>query len=199
VITEPITVHVVSMKRRHVRSVVKIEEQVYPRPWSTPLFLSELALRTTRSYFVARVGREVVGYGGLMMSADDGHVTTIAVDPAWQRHRIGTRLMLALARESLARNAKHLTLEVRLSNLGAQHLYRRFGFAPVGVRKNYYQLSPGTPGAVHAADPEATVEDALVMWAHEIDSPDYAALLDSIERTIPGETVFENPHFGGGR
>jgi ribosomal-protein-alanine N-acetyltransferase len=174
-----------------VRSVVKIEEQVYPRPWSTPLFLSELALRTTRSYFVARVGREVVGYGGLMMSADDGHVTTIAVDPAWQRHRIGTRLMLALARESLARDAKHLTLEVRLSNLGAQHLYRRFGFAPVGVRKNYYQLSPGTPGAVHAADPEATVEDALVMWAHEIDSPDYAALLDSIERTVPGETVFE--------
>jgi ribosomal-protein-alanine N-acetyltransferase len=198
VITEPITVHVVAMKRRHVRSVVKIEEQVYPRPWSTPLFLSELALRTTRSYFVARVGREVVGYGGLMMSADDGHVTTIAVDPAWQRHRIGTRLMLALAREALARHAKHLTLEVRLSNLGAQHLYRRFGFAPVGVRKNYYQLSPGTPGAVHAADPEATVpdasvEDALVMWAHEIDSPDYAALLDSIERTIPGETVFENP------
>jgi hypothetical protein len=75
------------------------------------------------------------------------------------------------------------------------------------VRKNYYQLSPGTPGAVHAAAPEATgpgssvpassvpassVEDALVMWAHEIDSPDYAALLDSIERTIPGETVFED-------
>jgi ribosomal-protein-alanine N-acetyltransferase len=186
-------VHIVPMRRRHVKSVVKIEEQVYPRPWSMPLFLSELALRTTRTYFVARVGREVVGYGGLMMSADDGHVTTIAVDPEWQRHRIGTRLMVALAREALARKARHLTLEVRLSNLGAQHLYRRFGFAPVGVRKNYYQLSPGTPGAVHASDPEATVEDALVMWAHEIDSPDYAALLESIAGTIPGETVYEDP------
>jgi len=181
------------MKRRHVRSIVRIEEQVYPRPWSAALFLSELALRSTRSYVVARVGREVVGYGGLMMSADDGHVTTIAVDPRWQRHRIGTRIMVALAREALARDAKHLTLEVRLSNLGAQHLYRRFGFAPVGVRKNYYQLSPGTPGAVHAADPEATVEDALVMWVHEIDAPEYAALLAGIERTIPGETVFEEP------
>lgn len=186
-------VHVVAMKRRHVRSIVRIEEQVYPRPWSAALFLSELALRSTRSYVVARVGREVVGYGGLMMSADDGHVTTIAVDPRWQRHRIGTRIMVALAREALARDAKHLTLEVRLSNLGAQHLYRRFGFAPVGVRKNYYQLSPGTPGAVHAADPEATVEDALVMWVHEIDAPEYAALLAGIERTIPGETVFEEP------
>lgn len=190
-ITEPITVHVVPMKRRHVRSVVRIEEQVYPRPWSNALFLSELALRTTRSYFVARVGRELVGYAGLMMSAEDGHVTTIAVDPAWQRHRIGTRLMVALAREALARGAQHLTLEVRLSNLGAQHLYRRFGFAPVGVRKNYYQIGPTTPPSPGHAS-ESMVEDALVMWAHEIDSPDYAALLDSIDRTIPGETVYES-------
>lgn len=189
-IKEPITVSVVPMKRRHVRAVVRIEEQVYPRPWSTSLFVSELALRGTRSYFVARVGREIVGYAGLMMSGEDGHVTTIAVDPAWQRHRVGSRLMVALAREALARGAQHLTLEVRLSNLGAQHLYRRFGFAPVGVRKNYYQIGPTTPqGPGHPS--ESTVEDALVMWAHEIDSADYAALLDSIDRTIPGETIYE--------
>jgi ribosomal-protein-alanine N-acetyltransferase len=196
---EPLTVHVVSMRRRHVRSVVRIEESVYPRPWSSSLFLSELALRTTRAYFVARVGREVVGYAGLMMTADDGHVTTIAVDPRWQRHRVATRLMLALARESLARRAKNLTLEVRLSNLGAQHLYRRFGFAPVGVRKNYYQFpadsSPPSPSLSRegeASHGELVNEDALVMWAHDVDGPDYTSLLESIERTIPGETHFED-------
>ena len=177
-ITDPLTVHIVPMRRRHVRSVVKIEEQVYPRPWSTSLFLSELALRTTRSYFVARIGKDLVGYAGLMMTADDGHVTTIAVDPKWQRHKIATRLMLALAREALARNARNLTLEVRLSNLGAQHLYRRFGFAPVGVRKNYYQ---------------ETNEDALVMWVHEIDGEAYGDLLTSIDASIPGETLTEDP------
>jgi len=173
---EPLVVHVVPMRRRHVRSVLRIENQVYPRPWSMSLFLSELALRSTRAYFVARVGRDVVGYGGLMMTADDGHVTTIAVDPRWQRHKIATRLMLAVAREALLRRARNLTLEVRLSNLGAQHLYRRFGFAPVGVRKNYYA---------------ETNEDALVMWAHEVDRPVYAELLDGIERGIEGETVIE--------
>ena len=82
-------------------------------------------LRTTRAYFVARVGRDVVGYAGLMMTAEDGHVTTIAVDPKWHRHKIGTRLLLALAREAIARDAENLTLEVRLSNKGAQDLYRR--------------------------------------------------------------------------
>jgi ribosomal-protein-alanine N-acetyltransferase len=113
-----------------------------------------------------------------MMSAEDGHITTIAVDPGWHRHKLGTRLMLVLAREALARDAQNLTLEVRLSNLAAQHLYRRVGFAPVGVRKNYYQ---------------ETNEDALVMWVHAVDAPEYAALLDSIESAIPGETSYESP------
>ena len=171
---EPV-VHIQPMRRRHVRSVLKIEQEVYPRPWSASLFLSELALRSTRAYFVARIGRELVGYAGLMMTVDDGHVTTIAVDPKWHRNKIGTRLLLVLAREAIARGAASLTLEVRMTNRGAQELYRRFGFGPVGVRKNYYQ---------------EVNEDALVMWAHEVDRPEYSELLDSIERGLPGDTSF---------
>jgi ribosomal-protein-alanine N-acetyltransferase len=176
VITEPVTVVVAPMRRRHVRSVLRIEEQVYPRPWTSSLFLSELALRSSRAYYIARVGREIVGYAGVMISFEDSHVTTLAVDPAWQRRGIATRLMVALVRESLVRGAQHMTLEVRMSNKGAQDLYRRFGFAPVGVRKNYY--------------PE-TNEDALVMWVHDIDAPEYARLLTGLEGRVPGDTVYE--------
>jgi [ribosomal protein S18]-alanine N-acetyltransferase len=171
------TVHILPMRRRHVRQVLRIEQQVYPRPWSASLFHSELALRSTRAYYIARIGRELVGYAGLMMTVDDGHVTTIAVDPEWHRHKIGTRLLLVLAREAIARGAASLTLEVRMSNRGAQELYRQFGFGPVGVRKNYYQ---------------EVNEDALVMWAHEVDRPEYTALLDGIERELPNETVLEH-------
>jgi ribosomal-protein-alanine N-acetyltransferase len=175
---EPLVVHVVPMRRRHVRSVLRIEQQVYPRPWTMSLFLSELSLRSSRAYFVARVGRDVVGYGGLMLSADDGHITTLAVDPRWHRRQIATRLLLVLAREGIARDARSLTLEVRLSNRPAQELYRRFGFAPVGVRKNYYA---------------ETNEDALVMWAHEVQRAGYAELLAGIERQIDGDTVVDAP------
>jgi len=175
---ESLDVHIVAMKRRHLRSVLRIEQQVYPRPWSHSLFVSELALRATRAYFVARVGREIVGYAGLMMSLTDGHVTTIAVDPAWHRRGIGTRLMVALARESIARDAKALTLEVRLSNDGARDLYKRFGFTAVGVRKGYY------------AD---IGEDALVMWAYDVDRPEYTRLVDALERRVPGTTRYERP------
>jgi len=167
--TQALDVQIVPMKRRHLRGVLRIEAMVYPRPWSHSLFVSELALRSTRAYCVAKAGREIVGYGGLMMSMTDGHVTTIAVDPAHHRQGVGTRLLLALAREALARDATALTLEVRLSNKGAQEMYKRFGFKPVGVRKGYY------------AD---TGEDALVMWAYDVREPAYGDLLDALARRV---------------
>ncbi len=165
------------MRRRHMRAVLRIEQQVYPRPWSTSLFLSELALRSTRAYIVARVGRELVGYAGLMMTLDDGHVTTIAVDPAWHQNKIGTRLLLwLLARGDRARREEPHARGAHREQRRAGHL-PEFGFVPVGVRKNYYQ---------------EVNEDAIVMWAHDVDEPAYAELLDSIERTIPGETIVDD-------
>ena len=174
---EPLEVHLVPMRRRHLRSVLRIESQVYPRPWSLPLFISELNLRVSRIYYVARVEGSVVGYAGLMLTGDEAHVTTIAVDPVWHRHKIGSRLLLQLAREGRERGARHLTLEVRMSNTGAQAMYRKFGFHPAGVRKNYYV---------------ETNEDALIMWADDIDQDDYIRRLADIEADIPGETIVEN-------
>ena len=159
-------IDIVPMRRRHLRAVLKIEEQVYPRPWSSSLFLSELALRSSRAYYVAKSAGDVVGYAGLMMTMDDGHVTTIAVDPEWQRHKIGTRLLITLAREAKRRGASSLTLEVRVSNESAQAMYRQFGFAPVGLRRGYYV---------------ETGEDAIVMWAHDVDTDEYAARLARLE------------------
>jgi [ribosomal protein S18]-alanine N-acetyltransferase len=169
-------VRIAPMRRRHLRSVLRIEQQVYPRPWTFGLFLSEIGQRTTRLYLVARVGTEVVGYAGLFQAVDDGHITTVAVDPVWHRHGVASRMLVALARGAVERQCVNLTLEVRMSNSGAQALYQRFGFVPAGVRKGYY--------------PE-TREDALVMWANDVDTPSYAERLATIERGIPGTTVVE--------
>jgi ribosomal-protein-alanine N-acetyltransferase len=164
------------MRRRHLRAVLRIEQQVYPRPWSMGLFMSELGIRGSRVYVVARVGTTVVGYGGLMLVADDGHVTTIAVDPAWHRNKLGTRLLHTLASAAIRRGAKNLTLEVRESNRAAQDLYRAFGFAPAGIRKGYYV---------------ETKEDAIVMWANDVDTPEYAARLARLAAGVPGLTTHE--------
>jgi ribosomal-protein-alanine N-acetyltransferase len=146
-------VEITTMRRRHVRGVLQIEQQVYPRPWSMSLFLSELAQRTSRVYLVAKVGTTVVGYAGLMLVGSDGHITTIAVDPAWHRRGIGARLLLELSRIGIASGCTALTLEVRMSNDAARRLYEGLGFSVEGVRRDYYQ------------DPR---EDAIILWKRDL-------------------------------
>jgi ribosomal-protein-alanine N-acetyltransferase len=143
-----------------------IERQVYPRPWSPNLFLSEMSELRHRAYFVAREGRDVVGYGGLMMvHADEGHITNIAVDPVHHRRRVGTRMLYELMSEAIRMGARAVSLEVRVSNEPAQSLYRKFGFHYVGTRKGYYQ---------------ETNEDAYVMWVDDVRLPEYRQLLERI-------------------
>ena len=161
---------IVPMRRRHLKGVMAIERQVYPRPWSPNLFLSEMSELRNRSYLVARMGREVVGYGGIMAFGEEAHVTTIAVEPEQQRRKIGTRILYELVQEAIRMGARAVSLEVRVSNWGAQRLYSQFGFRPVGIRKNYYQ---------------ETGEDAVVMWVDNVRSRDYHEQLDQILSTVP--------------
>ena len=163
-------IEITTMRRRHLRGVMAIERQVYPRPWSPSLFVSEMTAGRTRSYLVALDARNVVGYGGLISYGDEAHVTTIAVDPPYQRLKIGTRLLFELIGEARRMGAHAVSLEVRVSNWGAQRMYGRFGFRPVGVRKNYYQ---------------ETSEDALVMWTDDIRTGEYGELLDRLIAEVP--------------
>ena len=138
-------VRIAPMRRRHLRGVVAIEEQTNHRPWSPALFMGELRMPTSRFYVVAMEDHEVVGYSGLMLVADDGHLTNIAVHPHRRRRSIAARLMLVTMRRARALGLAGVTLEVRMSNTAAQELYRRFGFVPGGVRRNYYRMSERTP------------------------------------------------------
>jgi len=169
-VDEPAELDIARMRRRHLKGVMAIERQVYPRPWSPNLFLSEMGELRTRAYLVARMGKDIVGYGGVMCYGDEAHITTIAVDPAHHRKKIGTRLMYELIHEALRLGARAVSLEVRVSNWGAQRLYSRYGFRPVGIRKNYYQ---------------ETGEDAVVMWVDGVRSPDYAQQLERIIGQVP--------------
>lgn len=157
------------MRRRHLRSVLAIEEEVFPTPWTYGLYASEIAQPATRTYVVARVGHDVVGYGGCVLVVGEGHITTIGVRPSHQHLGVGRLVLWYLANNARERGAFALTLEVRVSNERAQALYRQFGFAPAGIRKGYY-LESG--------------EDAIVMWVYDIDRPEYQARLDEIGARI---------------
>lgn len=157
------------MTRGDIPSVAALEAEVYDQPWSPRVFFDELAMDNREYVVITNGDSRIVGYGGLLAVDEDAHITTLAVAPEVRGRQIGKRLMLALVEKALGVGARHLTLEVRLSNSSAQGLYELFGFSPVGRRKNYYKG-----------------EDALVMWATDIDAPEYSEKVAGIRSVIEG-------------
>jgi [ribosomal protein S18]-alanine N-acetyltransferase len=164
------TLEVTRMRRRHLRGVMAIERQAYARPWSPNLFLAEISEPNNRHYLVARIEREVVGYAGLICYGDEAHITNIAVDPMRQGHGIAHRLLLEQLAAAETMGAHAVSLEVRVTNLRAQRVYARFGFHPVGIRRNYY-------ADLH--------EDALIMWTDDVRTPGYRERLAAVAATLP--------------
>lgn len=144
--------------------VMEIEAESFVEPWSRALFTEEI-VQPTRRYLIALEGETVCGYGGIMLVGEDAHLVTLAVAPGHRELGVASRLMVDLVETARRHAVRHLTLEVRESNEAALELYRKFGFEPAGVRKAYYKT-----------------EDAVVMWAIDIDSVDYQRTLMSIRK-----------------
>ena len=161
-------VRIEKLRRRDLRQLLQIENTVFPEPWTPAVFNSELALRRGRLYRAAWDGPAMAGYIGFLIVDDEAHMTTIATAPAYQRRGIATTLIIDAAHTLRDDGVKHISLEVAANNEPAQTLYRRFGFAPIAVRKNYYPV---------------TGQDALVMWVYDIDSEEYTRRLDELSRT----------------
>jgi ribosomal-protein-alanine N-acetyltransferase len=105
---------------------------VRPRPrWQSPVGLALQRL-------IGALPGPVLGYAGAWHLVDELHVSTIAVQPDWRRRGLGELLLLALADRGLELGVRRMTLEVRVSNLAAQALYRKYGFETISVQKAYY-------------------------------------------------------------
>src|SRR5690554_4066286 len=138
-----------TMTVEDITQIQLVEGKCFPTPWSRSIFVSELTRNDNAIYIVAAVGERIVGYAGIWIILDEGHITNIAVDPNFRRQGIGQGLMDVLTVEAVKRGVTAMTLEVRVTNYGAQALYTKLGFVPNGIRKEYYQDDK---------------EDALIMW-----------------------------------
>jgi [ribosomal protein S18]-alanine N-acetyltransferase len=143
-------------ERRDATDLLFIEESQFPEPWTKRILLDELSNTETRRYTVAVENKRIIGYLGVMFVLDELHINTIGTFPGEERRGIASSLLDEAWVDARARGLKRATLEVAVSNEAAIALYYRYGFAPVGVRKNYYELIQ---------------EDALILWA---DLPDNA-------------------------
>ena len=135
------SIQIVPMNADHLEELEKLERICFSRPWSRKMLAEELENQCA-AFLVAQdsITQQVMGYAGLLVMADEGYITNVAVFPEFRRQGVAAKLIAVF--ENFARGNKlaFLTLEVRPSNTAAIALYKGFGFEEVGRRKNYYDL-----------------------------------------------------------
>lgn len=142
------TLEIVEMKPEDVPEVAAIERSIFSQPWSEKGFSDSLRSSDTL-YFVAKEQGQILGYCGLLQSFDEADITNVAVHPAARGKGIAYEMLRCLMEQGKIRGIERFTLEVRVSNEAAIHVYEKLGFASVGIRKNFYDMPR---------------EDAMIMW-----------------------------------
>ena len=150
------------MRLEDIEHVSRLERRCYTLPWSSSAYVTEVGNPSAYYSVATELDNTVVGYAGMWVNMDEAHITTIAVDPIQRGRKIGERLLLDLLEHGLDRNAKRATLEVRERNVVAHNLYLKYGFEDMAVRKNYYSDNG---------------ENAVIMWANDLKSDAYQAML----------------------
>ncbi|OCS82454.1 ribosomal protein S18-alanine N-acetyltransferase [Caryophanon tenue] len=134
-----------------VPAVHDIEVATFPTPWTLDSFYYEMNENQYAHYLVAEEGGKIVGFCGLWNVIDAAQITNVAVIAQMRGRGVGETLMREAMRVSKEAQMDVMSLEVRVTNMVAQNLYRKLGFQDGGLRKGYY------------AD---NGEDALVMWVN---------------------------------
>ncbi len=148
--------------------IMAIEQRVFPDPWTRTMFADQLDLPRLYTFVSAKVGDDLVGYGGILKIKDEGHLTNLAVKPEWQSLGIGKSLVYFLSLVAKTEGISSIMLEVRTPNTAAQELYKKFGFEITTVRKNYYGFE----------------DDAYVMAVYGVERPEFMKLLEDIRKTL---------------
>lgn len=135
---EPMTAH-------DLLEVVEIEETCRLSLWGWDSYYAEL-LRPESIMLVARraradeqTGHHLYGFLSARVSANELHINNIGVHKLARRRGVGNALMEVAVANGKRQGALTSILEVRAGNVAAQALYRRYGFAVVGRRRNYYR------------------------------------------------------------
>lgn len=134
-------VKIVPMAAEHLDRLEQLERMCFSRPWSKKMLAEELDNQCAAFLVALEPETEkAVGYAGLLVVADEGYITNVAVDPSCRRQGVAAQLLQVFDNFAKGNHLAFLTLEVRPSNAAAIALYEGFGFREVGRRRNYYDL-----------------------------------------------------------
>lgn len=136
------------LQEEDIPSLARIEEESFSMPWSAQDF-HDLLSHSYCNYVVALADGQVAGCSGFTNTCGVANIDNVVVAPAFRRKGIAGRMLEKLIILGEAEHVEAFTLEVRVGNTAAIHLYEKFGFVSEGIRPGFY---------------EKPREDANIMW-----------------------------------
>ncbi len=105
--------------------------------WTPEILKSEL-IQKNRHYLIAKYENEIVGFAGFLISFPEIELMNIVIKKSERNKGIGTLLLEKIIEISTNQQFEKILLEVNEKNKAAIHLYEKFGFTKIGMRKQYY-------------------------------------------------------------
>lgn len=131
-----------------VARLAEIEAEAFSMPWSEKDF-RDLLSHPYCTYVVALADGEIIGCSGYTNSCGVANIDNVVVAPGFRGRGAAQAMLRELIARGEAARVEAYTLEVRVSNAAAIHVYEKLGFVSEGIRPGFY---------------EKPVEDANIMW-----------------------------------
>lgn len=126
------------MRMDDVESVARLEAEICITPWSSGIF-RDCLLSAYEGYVIALPDDRIVAYGVLSTGAGEAHLLNLGVAKTHRGQGLGRRMAEHVVERARALDANIVFLEVRVSNVVAQALYKNLGFHQIGIRRGYYR------------------------------------------------------------
>ncbi len=136
------------LREEDIEALSRIESASFSMPWS-PKDFADLLRREYCTYLVAEIDGEVVGSCGMTNLCKEGNIDNVVVEEQFRGQGIAQKMLHELIALGETMGVEAYTLEVRVSNAAAIHVYEKLGFVSEGIRPGFY---------------EKPTEDAMIMW-----------------------------------
>lgn len=135
--------------KKEVGEIFELEQACFTSPWTYNMLYTDICENKITEYVLCLMDGKPVGYGGMWIILDEAHITNVCAHPDFRRRGIASAVLKWLIHMAGQKGADRITLEVRVSNVAAMHLYESFGFHVCGKRNSYYSDNG---------------EDAYILW-----------------------------------
>ena len=125
-------------KSSDLDDIYELDVQTFAMPWSKEALSYDILENDNAFVIVAEYESEFAGYADIWTVLDEADLNSIAVRVDFRRKGIGDAIMLAMTEMLSANGVATINLEVRVSNMPAIKLYKKYGFNECGVRPGYY-------------------------------------------------------------